>query len=196
MIWFEKKKQSEKPLDCALKNNVTFPSFWCWSKAAMSSVAHWTLSGLGENSSCTARICPGWITCLPSHKKRKHFNNNKHSQCLNTFHARSWNWAAFTSSRLCINESDTHANKTQIKTPLKICSEPCGRKHFYLTNGRNVGNTASAKQRQDMRRLKMAKTCKVKLVYQRVWQRRKETEEFVHHHRHQLPEKRLTFIYL
>lgn len=55
--------------------NITFPSFWCWSKAAMSSLAHWTLSLLGENSSCTAWTCPGWITCLPTekhtHTKRK-----------------------------------------------------------------------------------------------------------------------------
>lgn len=51
--------------------NITFPSFWCWSKAEMSSLAHWTLSGLGENSSCTAWTCPGWITCLPSQKKRE-----------------------------------------------------------------------------------------------------------------------------
>lgn len=48
--------------------NITFPSFWCWSKAAMSSLAHWTLSLLGENSSCTAWTCPGWITCLPTEK--------------------------------------------------------------------------------------------------------------------------------
>lgn len=55
----------------AVDVNFTFPSFWCWSKAAMSSLAHWTLSGWGENSSCTAWICPGWITCLPSRKTEK-----------------------------------------------------------------------------------------------------------------------------
>lgn len=53
---------------------LTFPSFWCCSKANMSSLAHWTLSGLGENSSCTAWTCPGWITCLPSQKQSRTHN--------------------------------------------------------------------------------------------------------------------------
>lgn len=43
----------------------TFPKFWCSSNAAISSVAHLILSGLGENSSWTALIWLGWITCFP-----------------------------------------------------------------------------------------------------------------------------------
>lgn len=83
---------------------VTFPSFWCWSKAAMSSVAHWTLSGLGENSSCTAWICPGWITCLPAHTETK---RHTHTQKVKYANGNSRLSVAFTKikyrSHLCFN---------------------------------------------------------------------------------------------
>ncbi len=46
----------------------TFPNFWCSSNAAISSVAHLILSGLGANSSWTALIWLGWITCFPRKK--------------------------------------------------------------------------------------------------------------------------------
>lgn len=64
--------------ECCLSGNLTFPSFWCCSKAEMSSFAHWTLSGWGENSSCTAWTCPGWITCFPLQKQQNTQTHQTH----------------------------------------------------------------------------------------------------------------------
>lgn len=52
----------------------TFPNFWCSSNAAISAVAHLILSGLGANSSWTALIWLGWITCFPGRKNIHHEN--------------------------------------------------------------------------------------------------------------------------
>lgn len=88
------------------------------------------------------------MTCLPSHREEMTLQQQ----------LAIYMFAAVSSSRLCKNKSCTHANRTQIKTPLEICLQSCGQKClFQLSNWRNVYNAASAKQRRDMRWTKWQK---------------------------------------